>query len=450
MRPDWTAVSTAGRLLEVLSLLQARPRWSGPELADRLAVTVRTIRRDVDHLRQLGYPIDATAGVDGGYALGAGGRAVPPLMLDRDEAVAVAVCLRSAATELVEGGDEAALRALHKLDLLLPPALRRQVGAIDAVTEQVGAAAEPVTTDVLVTVARACRDSERLRVTYRDGKGVRSERTLDPHRVVRTPRRWYLVARDRDRDAWRTLRIDRMEEVHPTGHRVVLADPPDPVTLVQRAISTSPYRYQARIELDAPLDVLARRIPPSVGLLEPVDATTTLLTTGSDDLDTLTGHLVALGTEFRVLEPEALRRNVEAAVGRLQRGYGPAMTASNAEVSRATADTEATMAPQSVPVNMYETSGALVLVAPLPAVTAGDVNVEVHPGDPATVRFWAHVRSAGPRQYLLHEWEYGGYERQLELPPGYGSGIEAALHNGQLVVRLLKGDATEPCRATPT
>ncbi len=442
-------MSTAGRLLEVLSLLQARPRWSGPELADRLGVTVRTIRRDVDHLRQLGYPIDATAGVDGGYALGAGGRAVPPLMLDRDEAVAVAVCLRSTATELVEGGDEAALRALGKLELLLPPALRRQVGTIGAMTEQLGAAADPVAPDVLVTVARACRDSERLRVTYCDARGVVSERTIDPHRLVRTARRWYLVAWDRDRDAWRTLRIDRLEAVQPTGHRVVLDDPPDAVALVQRAISTAPYRYQARIELDAPLDVLARRIPAATGLLEPVDETTTLLTTGSDDLDALTGHLVALGVGFRVLEPDALRRHLEATVARLQRGYGPPMTASNADVSRATADTEATMAPQSVPVNMYEASGALVLVAPLPAVTAGDVNVEVHPGDPATVRFWAHVRSAGPRQYLLHEWEYGGYERQLDLPSGYGAAIEAALHNGQLVVRLLKGDATESRTINP-
>jgi HSP20 family molecular chaperone IbpA len=114
------------------------------------------------------------------------------------------------------------------------------------------------------------------------------------------------------------------------------------------------------------------------------------------------------------------------------------------DVALSTAATEAVMYPQPVPVNMYEATGALVVLAPLPAVTTDDVTVELHPGDPATLRFWAHVRSAGPREFLLHEWEYGGYERQVDVPPGFGAGVDASLTNGQLVVRVLAGEFTVP------
>jgi HSP20 family molecular chaperone IbpA len=126
------------------------------------------------------------------------------------------------------------------------------------------------------------------------------------------------------------------------------------------------------------------------------------------------------------------------------------MTATNAHVAEATATTEAEMRPQSVPVNLYEATEALVLVAPMPAVTCDDVCVEVRPGTPSTMRFWAHVRSAAPRDYLLHEWEYGGYERQVDLPAGYGGGVEATVKNGQLVVRVLRGECTDEMHVTPT
>ena len=242
-----------GRLLALLSLLQARPHWPGPELAARLAVTIRTVRRDVERLRRLGYPVLADIGTTGGYRLGAGGRAMPPLMLDRDEALAVAVCLRSTATESIAGGGEAAIRALAKLEQLLPSTLRRQVGAISTMTARLGGGSTPVDPEVLVTLTRACRDGERLRARYRDQRGRETERRLDPHRLVTTARRWYLVARDVDRDAWRTLRVDRLLSVEATGHRVTIDDPPDPVALVQSAISTTAYRHQARVELAAPL-----------------------------------------------------------------------------------------------------------------------------------------------------------------------------------------------------
>jgi predicted DNA-binding transcriptional regulator YafY len=311
------AHGTTGRLLELLSLLQGRADWTGPALADRLGVTVRTVRRDVERLRGLGYPVLGAIGAAGGYRLGSGGRAMPPLMLDRDEAVAVAVSLRASAGAMVAGGGESAISALTKLDQLLPPTLRRQVGALDAMTARLGGSSSPVDAELLVTLTRACRDGERLAVTYRDARGNETSRTLDPHRLVQTPRRWYLVAHDRDRDAWRTFRVDRLVDIVATGHIVRLVDPPDPVAFVQAAITLAPYRYQARVELLAALDDVRHLVPATTGALEAIDATRTMLTTGADDLHVLVFHLVALGVEFVVHEPVALRDECAAVGARL-------------------------------------------------------------------------------------------------------------------------------------
>lgn len=311
--------STTGRLLALLSALQGRPEWSGPELAERLGVTVRTVRRDVERLRGLGYPVLATTGTAGGYRLGAGGRAMPPLMFDRDEAVAVAVCLRGTAGEMVAGGSDAAISALGKLEPLLPPVLRRQVGAIDAMTSRLSASTSPVDAELLVALTRACRDGERLRARYRDGRGRETDRTLDPYRLVQTPRRWYLVAHDRDRRDWRTLRVDRLLDVVATGHLVELVDPPDPVAFVQRAITTAPYRYQARVELLAPLDHVAPLIPPTTGVLEPIDDDRTMFVTGADDVHVLVFHLAALTVDFIVHEPHELRAACAEVARRLAR-----------------------------------------------------------------------------------------------------------------------------------
>jgi predicted DNA-binding transcriptional regulator YafY len=305
------------RLLGLLSLLQGRPEWSGPELADRLAVTVRTVRRDVERLRRLGYPVASDAGTAGGYRLGAGGRAMPPLMLDREEALAVAVCLRSTATESIEGGGEAAVSALAKLEQLLPSTLRRQVGTLARMTARLGGGASPVDPELLVTLTRACRDSERLRVRYRDVRGRESDRRLDPHRLVSTDRRWYLVARDVDRADWRSFRVDRLLTVAPTGHRVVIDDPPDPVAFVQAGITTRAYRHQARVELIAPMDVVAPLVPPNTGILEPIDGHRTMLTTGGDDLDLILFHLLSLGVDLVIHEPPALRDHAAVAARRL-------------------------------------------------------------------------------------------------------------------------------------
>ena len=305
------------RLLELLSLLQARRQWTGPELAERLGTTVRTVRRDVERLRRLGYPVHAAIGAGGGYRLGGGGRAMPPLMLDRDEALAVAVCLRSTASESIAGGGEAAVRALAKLEQLLPSPLRHQVGAIGTMTARLGGGTSPVDPEVLVTLTRACRDSERLRARYRDRRGRETERRLDPHRLVVTARRWYLVARDVDQDAWRTLRVDRLLDVAGTGHRVTIEEPPDPVALVQAAISTAPYQHQARVALAAPLAAVEPRVPPTTGVLAAIDESHTMLTTGGDDLDGIVFHLLSLGVDFVVHEPPALREHIETLRRRL-------------------------------------------------------------------------------------------------------------------------------------
>lgn len=213
-------LETSARLLRLLSLLQAHREWSGPDLADRLGVTPRTIRRDVDRLRELGYPVNASPGTGGGYQLGAGAE-LPPLLLDDDEAVAVAVGLRTAAGQGIEGIGETSVSALAKLEQVLPNRLRRRVGALNAFTVPMLRDPQPSAVDpgVLTELANACRDRERLRFDYRDHGGSPTRRTVEPHRLVCTERRWYLVAWDVDRDDWRTFRADRITPRPPHGPR---------------------------------------------------------------------------------------------------------------------------------------------------------------------------------------------------------------------------------------
>ena len=314
----------------MLAALQARPAWSGPQLATHLDVTVRTVRRDIDRLRQLGYPIDSDTGAAGGYRLGVGGAAVPPLMLDTDEAFALAVWVRAGAdtrTTDHDGADdetgagigEAARRAIDKLEHMLPSRLRQQV-ELSSTLIRVQPPIDDVDSAALQTISAACRGHDELAVTYRDRNGRVSERRLHPHRVVSIGRRWYLVARDARLPEWRTWRIDRMVAVTLSGHRFELTDPPDAVQVVQRAISTSPYRHHARVELHAPAAHLAHLVPPSVGVLEAIDDHTTLLTTGGDDLNLLALHIGLLGVAFRVVEPDDLRVRILEVADRLRAG----------------------------------------------------------------------------------------------------------------------------------
>lgn len=312
-------VETSARLLRLLSLLEARPEWAGTELASRLEITPRTVRRDVAKLRSLGYPVHAAPGVAGGYRLGAGA-ALPPLLLDDDEAVAVALSLRTAASHAVRGVGEASVRALAKLEQVLPPRLRERAAAIGAVTVPLTGPGPVVDADVLTTLARACRNLERLEFGYRPGHdGELTRRRAEPHRLVQAGYRWYLVARDLDRDNWRTFRADRIEAPHLTGARFVPRDPPDAAAFVARSVTTSPYRYQARVVVAAPVEVVAGLVPPTTGVVEPHPAGGCVLTAGSDSLDAIAFHLAELGHDFTVLEPPELVERVRALADRFGR-----------------------------------------------------------------------------------------------------------------------------------
>lgn len=312
-------MATTERLLALLSALQSGRELTGPDLATRLGVTERTIRRDVDHLRGLGYAVEARRGAAGGYQLGSGGKAVPPLMLDREESVALAVCVRAAAGDSVVGVAEAAARALGKLRQTLPPQARAEAEALAASTLRLSSHGATVDHDVLVTLSTACRTPERVHLRYTSGGGEVTERRIEPYRVVNVDRRWYLVAHDLDRRDWRTFRLDRMTDVRRTGHGVVFRNPPDPAEYVRESITLAPYRYRATVVLDGPIEVVAKRIPPSVGMLEELGPERTRVRAGADDLEYLVVNLGAIGFDVTVEEPAELRDAMREIGERLMR-----------------------------------------------------------------------------------------------------------------------------------
>jgi predicted DNA-binding transcriptional regulator YafY len=309
-------VETSARLLRLLTLLQVKPDWSGADLAARLGVTPRTLRRDMAKLRSLGYPVHAEPGVAGGYRLGAGA-ALPPLLLDDDEAVAVALSLRSSAVHAVTGVGEASVRALAKLEQVLPSRLRERAAAIGDATVPLIGPGPAVSADALTTIARGCRSRERLEFGYRTHDGGQTARRVEPHRLVQAGYRWYLVARDLDRDDWRTFRVDRIDAPRLTGVRFVPRDPPDAAAFVARGVTTAPYRYQARVLVHAPPAVVAEHMPPSVAVLEPASARECLLTSGADSLDMLAFRIAAMDLDFTVLEPPELIQRAQTLAARL-------------------------------------------------------------------------------------------------------------------------------------
>ncbi|MFD6301062.1 helix-turn-helix transcriptional regulator [Streptomyces sp. NPDC060235] len=315
-------LETSARLLRLLSLLQAHREWSGADLAGRLGVTPRTVRRDVDRLRELGYPVHASPGTGGGYQLGAGAE-LPPLLLDDDEAVAVAVGLRTAAGQGIEGIGEASVRALAKLEQVLPNRLRRRVGALNSFTVPMLRGPEPSAVDpgVLTDLANACRDSERLRFEYRDHGGSSTRRTVEPYRLVCTERRWYLVAWDVERDDWRTFRADRITPRPPHGPRFPPRTPPaeDLAAYVSRGVSTRAYATHAVVRLLVPLERAAERISPSAGTLEAEGESSCLLRTGAANLDVMVIHVMLMGFEFEIVEPAELTESIRTARDRLSR-----------------------------------------------------------------------------------------------------------------------------------
>jgi predicted DNA-binding transcriptional regulator YafY len=303
---------TTNRVLQLLGLLQSRRVWSGEELSEQLGVTTRSVRRDVERLRDLGYPVHASTGHGGGYQLGAGA-ALPPLLLDSDEAVAMAVCLRLAAGGSVAGVGEAALRALTKLDQVMPARLRSQVAAVhDATVTLTPEAESPVDPEILMTLARACRDREHVDTDYVDRAGTPSSRRLEPYQLVTTGRRWYLLAYDRDRQDWRSLRLDRMAEVRARGTTFTARDAPDAAAYVRRAITASPYRHVARVRYRAPKTVIAQYFSPTSVTIEDDGPDTCVVVAGADDPQTLVLYLAMPGIAFEVLEPAAVADGARA------------------------------------------------------------------------------------------------------------------------------------------
>lgn len=300
-------LDTSARLLRLLSLFQARRYWSGAELSERLEVTPRTLRRDVDRLRSLGYPVNSTSGIAGGYQLGAGAT-LPPLLLDDEEAVAVAVGLRMAASGTVTGMEEASVRALSKLRQVLPSRLRRRVTALHSFILPLGSSGPTVDAEVLTMIAGACRDYEKLRFSYKNREGLASTREVEPHRLVHTGHRWYLAAWDLARNNWRTFRVDRIEPRITIAQRFAPRKPPEAgfAAYVAHSVSYAPYTYQARITLYASLKVASERVPSAIGALEALDDDTCMLRTGGSSLDMLAVHLALIGFEFKVHEPPEL------------------------------------------------------------------------------------------------------------------------------------------------
>jgi predicted DNA-binding transcriptional regulator YafY len=319
--------NSSGRLLDLLSLLQARRDWPGGELAERLEVSGRTIRRDVERLRELGYPVESLTGPAGGYRLRAG-TAMPPLLLDEDEAIAIAVGLRTAARASVTGIEETSVRALVKLEQVLPAHLRRRVAALAAATIAAPVSGPTVDPQHLTTIAAACRDSECVRFGYRSRDGATTRREVEPHSVVNLGRRWYLVGWDRGRQDWRTFRIDRLSRPTATGPRFTARTLPgkDAAAYVEQSITGGRSRYEARVTVHASAEEIAGRLPYLASALEPIGADRCEYRTSDDDLGWLATRIVMLGTDVEVHEPPELIAQLRLLAERLQRAAqrGPA------------------------------------------------------------------------------------------------------------------------------
>ena len=312
--------TTSSRLLELLSLLQARRDWPGAELSERLAVSRRTIRRDVERLRELGYPVESLTGPAGGYRLHAG-TAMPPLLLDDEEAIAIAVGLLTAARSSVAGIEETAVRALVKLEQVLPSHLRRRVEALGSATTAPSFGGPTVAPQHLTLIAAACRDSECVRFAYRRRDGTESRREVEPHGLVNLGRRWYLVAWDRRREDWRSFRLDRLSGPAATGLRFAPRSLPakDAAAYVRQSIVEDPKNYEARVTLHVAAGEIAKRMPSHMGSVAPIDARSCELRTRDYDLSWIALRIAMLGVDFEVHEPPELTEHLRALADRLAR-----------------------------------------------------------------------------------------------------------------------------------
>ncbi|SCL45066.1 Predicted DNA-binding transcriptional regulator YafY, contains an HTH and WYL domains [Micromonospora citrea] len=312
-------LTNSARLLKLLSLLQTRRHWSGADLADRLGVTTRTVRRDVDRLRELGYPVHSTQG-SAGYRLGAGA-ALPPLLLDDDEAVAIAIGLRTATASSVTGIEETSLRALGKLEQVLPSRLRHRVTTLQQATVRAPVDGPRVEPDVLLTISEAKARHERLRFDYASHDGTETVRDVEPHALVNWGRHWYLVAWDCGRNDWRTFRVDRLRTRVPTGPRFTPRQPPDGdvTAYLSRQLSTGPWAVRATVTLHQPVAAVAELVWPGMGAVEPVDDTSCLLHLGAESAADLAWMVTSVGVDFTVTGPPELVEAIRALGDRCRR-----------------------------------------------------------------------------------------------------------------------------------
>jgi predicted DNA-binding transcriptional regulator YafY len=312
---------TTGRVLRLLTLLQSRRVWTATALSERLSVDARTIRRDIDRLRELGYVIDSSAGPGGGYRLRAG-NATPPLLLEDEEAVAIVAALTAAAGSIAST-EEVTLRILVKLDQLLPARLKRRLSTLQAITVPLiggRAMADPA---VLTKLAGACHDHEAVRFTYKDRDGQVTQRSVEPAGLVHTGRVWYLAAWDRDRSEWRTFRVDRID-AKATLTRGQRFDPRqlpmDVAAYVSKSISSIPYRYMVRLRLSAGVADLKTRVPPWLGSIEPISESECILTIGAETLEMIAGCIAYVGVDFSYIEPPELAEPLRAIAHRFNKG----------------------------------------------------------------------------------------------------------------------------------
>jgi predicted DNA-binding transcriptional regulator YafY len=324
--------NTSSRTLRLLSLLQTHRFWPGDELADRLGVSPRTLRRDVDRLRELGYPVDARRGIDGGYQLAAGA-ALPPLVLEDDEAVALAIGLRAAAQGAIAGIEESSVRALAKVARIMPPHLRRRVDALRAMTnDPAGWTGGPnVDAGALTTIAQACRDEERLRFTYTAQNAERSTRHVEPHRLVSLGHRWYLVAYDLGRNDWRSFRLDRLDSLRTTGMRFQPRELPadDAVSFVRAGIQNLPTRRRIEALVHASGESVRGRVG-QWATIEDMDETTCRLRMTVENLDWPALTLGTIGADFEVVRPPELVEHI--------RDWGARFTRATMLVSQVSTD----------------------------------------------------------------------------------------------------------------
>jgi predicted DNA-binding transcriptional regulator YafY len=311
-----------GRLLRLLSLLQGRREWSGGELAQRLGVTGRTVRRDIDRLRELGYPVTGTTGSGGGYRL-ATGRNLPPLLLDDDEAVAIAVGLRTAADAPVAGIEEAAVRALAKLAQVLPPRLRQRVDSVGRATVGVPRrGGPPVDAALLGELATACRDREVVVFEYRGRDGAPSSRRVEPYHLVTGYGLWYLIGYDLHREGWRTFRLDRLAELAMVRRRFEPRElpAPSPAAMLSRSLVEAPYRYTARAGVPIPVATVLARVPTLLpAKVTAVDGGRAEVALAADSVDRVVQDLVALDAEFTLEDaPAELLEHLDTVARRLR------------------------------------------------------------------------------------------------------------------------------------